>query len=141
MEHRLEVATTRVLRERSYGSLQGKKETKEEQEKVRELLQRYKNMTYEQRRNHKIVEDMESDEELLSRVFTFLRETAVGYPGKTILVVCHGNILRTMVAHLGLVDMNSATKVDPRNTGYLVVESEGADFSVKEMRDIEISEV
>jgi broad specificity phosphatase PhoE len=137
-EHKLEVTTNKILRERNYGSLEGKKETQEEQERINNLLASYKKMTFEQRKTYKVVEDMENDDELVSRILTFLRELAVGYPGKTILVGSHGNILRILLPHLGVVDMRTATKILPKNTGYLVLQTDGTDFTIKEIHDIEI---
>lgn len=137
-EHQLEVTTTKILRERSYGRLEGKKDSQEEQEKINTLLEEYKKMTYEKRKTYKVVEDMENDTELITRILTFLRELAVAYPGKTILVGSHGNILRVLLPHFGIVDPKSATPIKPKNTGYIVLQTDGTDFTIKEIHDIEI---
>lgn len=126
LEHKLEVQTTKILRERAWGEkLEGG--TVEETKK---LLEEYDKLTKEQKWSVKVFPDMESDEELIGRFTIFLRETAVAYPGKTVLIVCHGNLMRTFLVHLGLGTPQEFHRkaIDP--TGYVVVKTDGSDFEV-----------
>lgn len=47
-------------------------------------------------------DDFEGDEELLERVMPALDLIAAAAPGGSILVVCHGGVIKTVETHLGL---------------------------------------
>ncbi len=47
-------------------------------------------------------DDFETDEALLGRVLPALREIAAEMPGATVLVLCHGGVIRAIEAHHGL---------------------------------------
>lgn len=47
-------------------------------------------------------DDFETDESLLGRVLPALVEIAEGMRGSTVLVLCHGGVIRAMEAHHGL---------------------------------------
>lgn len=133
LEHKILVQSTKILRERAWGSqLEGL--TVEETQKY---MGNFEEMTKEERYKVKIFEDMESDEELMSRFFTFLREVALSYPEKTILVVTHGNIMRTALVHLGMGTIQEYTRKSIKNTGYFVLKSDGSDLEVIKMVGIE----
>ncbi len=73
----------------------------------------------------------ESEGEVATRVIRFLREVAVAYAGKTILVVSHGAAIRILLAHLGFGTRKELLG-SIVNTGYVKLESDGIDFFVKE---------
>lgn len=126
LEHNLTVMATEALRERSFGIHEGKKIV-QFHEDVKELLQAYDNAPREVKKTFRIP-TTENDEEIISRFILFMRETALAYLGKNILVVSHGGIMRALLIHLGYCDYNS---VIIGNTGYFLVESDGVDFEVK----------
>lgn len=133
LRNKLIVETTKILRERAWGSkLEGL--TVEETEKY---MGNFESMSKEERYKIKLFEDMESDEEVISRFFTFLRETAIAYPGKTVLVVSHGNIMRTALVHLGMGTIQEFNRRSIKNTGYFVLRSGGSDFEVVKTVGIE----
>lgn len=47
-------------------------------------------------------DDFEPDEELLARVLPALDAIAAASPGGSVLVVCHGGVIRTIETHLGI---------------------------------------
>lgn len=132
LEHKLAVETTEILRERHFGELQ---------EKPSEMLQTHfklmQAMADEERKNHVFATGVESDAMVISRVITFLRETAIAYPGKTILVGTHGGILRMMLVHLGYYSYAEADRSRVKNTAHLILETDGVEFFVKEMVGLE----
>lgn len=65
-------------------------------------------------------------------MFTYLREVAVAYQGKDILVVSHGGVMRILLDHLGKRVARGATA----NTAYIKLESDGVEFFVKETEGI-----
>ncbi|HVF69733.1 MAG TPA: histidine phosphatase family protein, partial [Xanthomonadales bacterium] len=80
---------------------------------------------------------IESREKAVGRLLTFLREIAIAYPGKTLLVVCHGRLISGLLIHLGVYKKDELNWNSVKNTGYFVAESDGIDFFVKELHDIE----
>jgi len=133
IERKLAINTTHLLRERAFGKYEGK--TREEfQEGNRNLIEKFEKLSKEQKWKFKYADDMESNEELITRLLVFLRETAVAYPGKTILVVSHGGALRVLLAHLGYELTKSKGLIG--NGAYIKLLSDGSDFEVKEMKRI-----
>lgn len=128
LEHKLAIQTTKLLRERNFGNLQGGPSsafithTK--------LMQK---LIHEKRLQYKIDTNIESDEEVITRVITFLRETALAYPDKNILVGTHGGILRTILIHLGELTYEQADKIHISNGAYVKLDTDGVDFFVKEI--------
>src|SRR5258708_7946064 len=86
-----------TLGERQFGDYEGKP-----WEALRLLDEMQLTVEEDKKFSFKPHPDIESDEELVSRFITFLREVSVSYPGKTLLVVTHGGIIRALLLHLGL---------------------------------------
>lgn len=131
LERELVVNTHELLRERSFGTYEGKSPDTFVQEN-RALIKQFVSLSREEQTTFKYNDDIENNEELITRMITFLREVAVAYPDKTILVVSHGGIMKALLIHLGSV---SATD-EMTNTAYVKIESDGVDFFVKEMKGI-----
>ncbi len=130
LEKKLVVQTTKLLRERSWGSMEGKN-VDENNVVIKELLTK---LSKAEIAGFKISPDIESDDELMGRILTFLREVAVGYPNKTVLVVSHGGVIRTLFQRLTNVDYQLHLHI--KNGAYIKLESDGVDFFVKETKDI-----
>lgn len=129
LEHELIVKTKKALRERNFGSLEG--QGKNGLAILEEL--RKQKIPYETR-------NIESDEKMIERVILLLRELAVAYPGKTVLVVSHGGILRTLLVHLGFATYEKMNKLSIGNTSYIKIASDGVDFFIKETKRIEFQQ-
>lgn len=128
LEQKLGVIATKVIRERSLGSLEGKM-TSDIAKKIKFLQQ---GLSDEEKMKIKIVPDIESEDELVSRFITFLREVAIAYQGKNVLVVAHGNIMRSFLIHIGFARYDKLPFDSIKNTGYVKLESDGVNFFVKE---------
>jgi len=128
LEHNLEVKTTKLLRERNFGTLQG-----EPTDILHSHIQLLKALTHQQRQKYKIDEHFESDEEFTTRMFTFVRETALAYPKKIILVGTHGGVLRHILIRLGELTYEQADQQTFINAGYIKLTSDGVDFFVQEI--------
>lgn len=128
-EHNLTVETTELLRERKFGHLQG-----ESVEAFHAFENLFKTLSFEEHFKYKGSPDMESDEELTLRLITFLRETAITYPRKKVLVVTHGGIMRALLLKLGVWDYDNRSWIE--NGSYIKLESDGVDFFLKKMKGI-----
>lgn len=133
LERKMAVTTTKALRERRFGSLEGKKYEIFSKE-LRQLFQKYQELSPRKKLKFKFVEDMESDEEILMRFITFLREVAVAYAGKNLLIVTHGAMIRVLLIHLGVGSYDDFIAIP--NTAYLKIESDGVDFFIKEIAGV-----
>lgn len=82
IEKKIIIKTTKLLRERFFGPYEGKKFS-EIQGELRKLIQKMSQLPEKKLFTNKKI--IESNEELISRLITFLRETALAYPKKKIL--------------------------------------------------------
>lgn len=115
LEKSLVIQTTKVLRERSYGRFEGKS------------VDIIADIDYP---------DIESDEQIIARFLTFLRETAAANSNKTILVVCHGGIMRVLLSHLGFSERKDPINIQIENGGYINLHSDGIDFFIRDTKGI-----
>jgi broad specificity phosphatase PhoE len=84
-----------VLRERDFGSLDGKP-----QDVYNEYSLQKQRMTKKERWTSKHVPDMESDEELAKRFLPAVEKIARDNAGKTILIAAHGSAIRTAIMQI-----------------------------------------
>lgn len=134
LEKQLAIETTEVLRERHYGALEGQHSSA-----FRTFDSLYRALSHEEKKTYKHDEHYESDEELTTRLITFLRETAITHPDKTILVGTHGGVLRTLLIHLGHATYDQHVKI--ANTAYFVLKTDGIEFTVTETQGVTLEEI
>lgn len=132
LDHKLAIKTHDALRERYYGILEGKKGSLIRKE-LQELFKKRSELAYEERIKFKFSEDYESDEEIMSRYITCLRELAIAYSGKTILIVSHVTAMKSLLLHLGYASHKEFEGQAIYNSGYIKLRSDGIDFVIKEV--------
>lgn len=135
IEKKLAVNTTALLRERSFGKYEGKSREEFELEN-KDLFREYGKLNKDEQWKFKYGHDMESNEEVMGRLLTFLREIAVTYPGKNILAVTHGGALRVLLAHLGKTVAGGRDTI--ANMAYVKLLSDGVEFEIKETKGIQL---
>jgi broad specificity phosphatase PhoE len=131
LEHAIAVDTVEALRERKFGQVEGKK-LDELRVDLKEIMEAFDAMPPEERFVYRFVEDMESDDEVATRFITYLREIAVAYVGKTVLLVCHGGLMRAFLIKIGFAAHAELPPGTIDNAAYFKLESDGVDFFVKE---------
>lgn len=133
LEKKLAVNTTHLLRERTFGAYEGAR--REEFQKSNEsLIAQYEKLSRDKKWKFKYADDIESNEELIGRLIPLLRETAVTYPGKTILIVTHGGVLRVLLRHLGKGAAERPGTI--KNTAHVKLLGDGVEFEVVETQGI-----
>lgn len=132
LEKKLAVKTTTALRERSFGKYEGRHFSLLHQAEIKELLKQYK----EKAEKTAALDSVETDEQLMNRFIPFVREVAVGYLGKNVLLVTHGGVMRWFLIHLGFGNIESLPPGSIDNTAYLKIDSDGVDFFIKETSGI-----
>lgn len=121
----LAVATTKALRERFWGRFEG-----QPHEVIKKIDEYKQALSKEESLKYKPEPEVESDEEIAGRVFTFLREIAVAYPGKKVLVVVHGGVIRLILNHLG----ENIPLLGIPNASFITLESDGVEFYFKKLK-------
>jgi len=135
LERQIAVQTSKALRERTYGHYEGM--ASEEYRKIfQDTFNKLKRLTEEEQKKFKFDHDIESDEEVIGRLITKLREIAVAYPGKNVLVVSHGSCIRTFLTHAGYAKFGELQTGAVSNGGYVRVLCDGIDFFIKEVKGI-----
>ncbi len=136
LEKKLAVLTTQALRERTFGKFEDVSyddfdKLFAKHHTIIESLEQSKQLSY---RYHK---EIETDEEVMSRFITFVREIAVAYPDKTILLVSHGGLIFSLLAHLGVADRKQIHEGMIKNAAYVKLQTDGVEFTIKEIYNIE----
>lgn len=131
LEHKLAVETTTVLRERQLGTFEGKPMTL-----LTTLDEDLRRLSGEEKEAFKSKHAVEDTDEMASRFITFLRETAIANPRKTILVASHGMLIKVLLTHLGFLRPDETVSSKIANAGYIILESDGVDFFITEMKGL-----
>ena len=84
----------------------------------------------------KIAGCVESDASLVERVISELRKIASIHLGKKVLVSTHGGPVRHLLMKFGFAPYDSLPSGSFKNCGYIVMESNGTEFIVKEVHGI-----
>ncbi len=135
LERKVIVQTTALLRERAFGKYEGQPHSS-----VKAIEELFETLSEEEIFRYKDSEDVESDEEIITRFITFIREVAVALPGKKVLVATHSGIMRAFLIHLGVATYKNFGHNHISNTAYITLDSDGVDFFVRETKGIELSE-
>jgi broad specificity phosphatase PhoE len=132
LEKNMAIKTSRLLRERLTGEFQGIGYQKMREE-LKEQLEKRDKLAKEERFKFKIADNIESDEELLSRFITFLRQLAIAHAGKKVLIITHAGVIHSFLIHLGWAEYEELGPGSIANTGYIILESDGTEFFIKKV--------
>jgi probable phosphoglycerate mutase len=127
-EHDLVVITNEALRERAFGPLDGIP-THIFQKKIKHTLDIFNTLTDDNKKTYKLHPQVESDDEIVSRLLQLLREIAIGYENKNILIATHGGIMKALLIHLGFSTYNNTIKI--KNASCIQLASVGIEFFIK----------
>lgn len=131
LERNLAIQSVKLLRERNYGEFQGKPY------KARRAYDALvESLNDKQKFSHKS-HGVESDEEIVTRFITFLRETAIIYKNKTVFVSAHGNIIHKFLIHIGFGTYANFPLSSVANAAYVELVSDGVEFFVQKTIRIE----
>ena len=139
-EKELAIETRDIIKERDYGKLDGSNIEKLD-EKIREARAGLEKLLDKTKLNAVYPEGMENNETMASRMITFLREIAAAYPGKTVLVVSHGGIIRAFLIHVGFGTYETFKTMDITNTAFVKISTDGVEFKVLGTDGIKTPEV
>lgn len=138
-EEKLRVATNSTIRERSiFDYLNMLNELKKDglEDLTEEMLRDLAKLDEKSKMKYKHTHAMESAEEGALRLLNYIIKAEEKYHGKTILLVSHGNIMRSLLNHLGWAKFDELPVGSIENTGYFVLESDGKNFRVMDTSGI-----
>jgi broad specificity phosphatase PhoE len=134
-ERKLEVLTREALRERFSGDFDGK-----QYESIKHELMKYnklrEKLSYEQAKSLAPAEGFESDEQIMSRFITALREIAIAYPKQTVLVASHWGLMRTFLVHFGYKSFKDLAGFKFTNTASIILKTDGLDFFIEQVNGL-----
>lgn len=130
-ELKLPVNKTERLRERTMGSLQGKRsaELKETFKKEYEDLDK---LSHEERMKWKLIPDMESANEAAERMKNILLEISQKHSGENILIVTHGALMRFFLMTLDFAKYDELSSGSIENGGYVKLSVDNDSFTITE---------
>ena len=132
LEHKLEVETTALLRERNFGEFEAKEsQALETYYRLLEKLDTNERFKYS---DHGV----ESDESVATRLMTFIRETAITHPGKNIFVATHGSVLRVLLIHLGYGTYQNMRSGGIDNLAWIRIETDGSDVFIRQTEGVHL---
>lgn len=135
-QQQLTVTTTELLRERHFGTFETAASATSQRELVH-LLQQYERAVTAQQQPPPLSNGIESDEKLVARSLLFLREVAIAHQNQSVLIVSHSGTIRSLLVHLGYWTYEESQSLRIVNTGYVVLDSDGVDFFVRQAHGIE----
>jgi len=135
LDREIVIQTSKLLRERSFGSFEGRHGSEFKETLKEKILEREK-LSEEEGWSFRLVEDVETDEELVNRFLIQLREISVAYPNKTVLVVSHGGPIRMFLVKIGYATKKELSGGTFKNGGYVKVLSDGVDFLIKDVQGV-----
>lgn len=123
------VQTNPIIRERFFGEHMSNAEKREIEKALFDLdeLEKF---------SFKYFPGGESAYDVVNRFKKFLYEIAPAYINKTILVVCHGHVMRAFLIHKGYATFDELPSGSIKNTGYFVVETDGEHFEIAKTHGI-----
>lgn len=129
---KLSVVKTKELRERFFGKLEGKKRS-QAYEKYPEKYKEFPKLTAKEQLTWKIVDDMESLEEVSKRTIVFLKTITKIHEGQSVLFVTHAHLMLSLLTHLGFATFDQLPYGSIKNTGYIKIESNNNKHEITEV--------
>lgn len=127
LERKLEVITTKLLRERAFGTYEGQYIAN-----LKEFDEILESLSDKERFSYKTEEGIENDEEIVGRFLTLTREIAVRFTDKTVLMVTHAGLMYAFLIHTGFATYSQLPHGSIKNTAYIEVDTDGVDFAIKD---------
>lgn len=137
-ERKIVVTTTELLREQTWGDFDGIY-IEEYRERLKDQIAELQKLENDDEKLHfRMHESVETKAESASRALTFIREVSLAYPDSTVLIVCHGALMRNimMTLRIGTYDELDYGNVEIGNTAYMKLRCDGIDFFLDEVYKI-----
>lgn len=128
-EHKLPVITSDTIRERFFGEHMSAI-------KKREIEKAFDSMSEEQKFAFKYFENGESGYDVVRRFKEFLISVIGEYKNKTVVIVCHGYVMRSFLIHEKYAAYDELLGGAIKNGGFFVAETDGKKYTITEKHGI-----
>ncbi len=122
----LKVTVKKGLRERSYGSLEGKKILAKHKEFHNKLCQKDPELMWDCH----LAKNDETNRQAFTRFFNQLKKIAEKNKGKNSLVIAHGNVIRCLLVYLKTASFAQLRSESFANAGFIKLSFENSDFTI-----------
>lgn len=133
----VQIKTTRLLRETNIGPFSGKKLVFF-REQLKESIAYRETLTEAEAMDYAVHPEVETYNQMAERMLRFFRETALAYPGQTILSVSHAGTIRATLVRLGVGTNREIPHGCIKNASYVVIDCDGVEFWVRELVGVEV---
>ena len=125
LPHKLKVNYSQALRERNYGSIEGKP-----RELLDKIYESFDKLTHKERFHHRANPLAESNKDVIERLLPFLKQVYKQHQGKSVLMVTHGGLMGIFLRYIGFVTPDMKTHI--KNGAIVKIKTNGKKFQVKE---------
>lgn len=122
--HKLEVKLSDLIRERYFGAFQGQR-VKEVEQCLKQRIEESKDLSKAERLDFRLADDVETDQELMNRLYRFFQVVHDKHPQKTLLTVCHGDLMRTFLFYIDFARYGQLGRSSIDNLAYVIIETDG----------------
>lgn len=137
--HGLPVIQSSLLRERKYAMPGNEEALRASVRGLNHVLDNQNDMSEEEKFAYKSNPDMENGNEVIERLMKFFREIEQKHIDETILIVSHGNTMRTLLFYLQYAKHHEFPAGAVKNTGYILFQQSSSQLIVKKVIDIDKS--
>ena len=132
LDRELIIQTSKLLRERAHGRFEGQHDDVMK-DALKEKLKERESVPEKEYDSFRLAPDVETTEEVMTRFLIKLREIAVAYPNQKVLVITHAGCIKNFLIKLDYVKRTDLPSGSFKQGGYVVVDSDGIDFFIKEV--------
>ncbi|MFA6076953.1 MAG: histidine phosphatase family protein [Candidatus Paceibacterota bacterium] len=132
LDRELIVQTSKLLRERAHGRFEGQHDDVMKST-LKDKLKERESVSESEYDSFRLAPDVETTEEVMTRFLIELREIAIAYSNQKVLVVTHAGCIKNFLIKLGYVKRVDLPGGSFKQGGYVVVDSDGVDFFIKEV--------
>ena len=132
LNRNLPVRKSKLLRGRSYGSFEGK-HIDIYQNKFKARLTDIEILPEREYWSLKIAPDVETDEELATRVIKKIKSISVAHSNSNVLIVTHGGCIKCLLMKLGYMKRKLFSQGPLKHGGYIKLLTDGEKISVEEV--------
>ncbi len=129
----LSITEVPLIRERFYGEIEGMRGD-EAAKKFENKWNIFHQVTLAEQMDFRLVDNMESLNEVLHRVLTFFNTFTETSQPKTALLVTHANVMLALLAHFSFVNsINELPYGSIKNTAYIKLKKQNDTFKIDEV--------
>lgn len=137
LDKKIVIQTSKALRERCFGPFEGNswEDKNKELEILTSLLKDQKKLL-EYASMYPKYQKIETDEQIMGRFITLLREISIVFRGKKVLMVSSGGIMRVFLTHLGWGTKEELPSGCVGNAAVVQIDCDGVDFFVRKVEGV-----